>query len=107
MAVILNSKMSVTPIILILHSMDCLTLKTYGYNFNSINGLLDPEIYDYNSKSRFYHKMSVTPIILILHSMDCLTLKYMIITSNQGSITHINLDININRIYGHGRWRPS
>ena len=52
-------------------------------------------------------KMSVTPIILSLHSMDCLTLKYMIITSNQGSITYINLDININRIYGNGRWRPS
>ena len=23
------------------------------------------------------------------------------------SITYINLDININRIYGNGRWRPS
>ena len=37
----------------------------------------------------FNSKMSVTPIILILHSMDCLTLKYMIITSNQGSITYV------------------
>ena len=60
MAAILNSKMYVTPIILILHSMDCLTLNIYGYNF----------------KSRFYH-------------------------------IYINLDININRIYGNGRWWPS
>ena len=49
-------------------------------------------------------KMSITPIILILHAMDCLTLKTYPVISNQGSITYKNLDTNINRIYGNGRY---